>query len=59
MGFKNFGVVVAPEKIQGQYLFQYLGPQLCHKQIVAQKIQIKKDSLLTSNYFQRLFGDVN
>ena len=28
MSFKIFGVVVAPEKIQRQYLFQYLGPQL-------------------------------
>ena len=59
MGFKNFGVVVAPEKIQRQYLFQYLGPQLYPRKIVAQKIQERKDDLLTSNYFQKLPGDVN
>ena len=35
---KFWGVVVAPEKIQRQYLFQYLGPQLYARKIVAQKI---------------------
>jgi hypothetical protein len=56
----NFGgVVVAPEKIQRQYPFQYLGHQLYFKQTVAQKIQIRKDSLLTLNYFQKLLEDVN
>ena len=39
--FKLFGVVVAVEKIQSHYLFQYLGHQLFPKQIVAQKIQVK------------------
>ena len=56
---KFWGVVVAPEKIQRQYLFQYLGPQLYPRKIVAQKIQERKDDLLTSNYFQKLPGDVN
>jgi hypothetical protein len=26
---------------------------------VAQKIQVRKDNLLTSNYFQRLLGNIN
>lgn len=56
---KLWGVVVAPEKIQRQYLFQYLGPQLYLRKIVAQKIQERNDDLLTSNYFQKLLGDVN
>jgi hypothetical protein len=55
----NFwGVVVAPEKIQRQYPFQYLGHQLYPKQIVAQKIQIIRDSLIALNDFQKLLGDV-
>lgn len=39
---KICGVVLAPEKIQRQYPFQYLGHQLYPKQIMAQKIQIKR-----------------
>ena len=34
------------EKIQRQYLFQYLGYQLYPKQTVAQKIQVRKVNLL-------------
>ena len=45
------GIVVAPEKIQKKYLSQYLGPQLYPRKIVVQKIQERKDDLLTSNYF--------
>jgi hypothetical protein len=33
--------------------------QLYPKQVVAQKNQIRKDSLLTLKYFQGLPGDVN
>jgi hypothetical protein len=43
---KFWGVVVAPEKIQRQCLFQCLGPQLYARQIVAQKTQERKDDLL-------------
>ena len=50
---------MAPEKIQKQYPIQYLGHQLYPKQIVAQKIQIRKDNLLTLNDFQKLLGDIN
>ena len=39
--------------------FHYLGPQLYPKQTVAQKIQDRKDDLLTSNCFQKLLGDIN
>jgi hypothetical protein len=36
-----------------------LGHQLYPKQIVAQKIQIRKDCLLSLNYFKKLLGDFN
>lgn len=42
----NFGVVVALEEIQRQYLFQYLRLHLYPKEIVAQKIQIRNNRLL-------------
>ena len=38
---------------------QYLEHQLYPKQIVAQKSQIRKDSLPTLNYFEKLLGDDN
>lgn len=40
-------------------LFQYLGHQLYPKQIVTQKIQERKDNLLTSNCSQKLLGGIN
>jgi hypothetical protein len=49
-------VVGAPGKIQRQYLFQYLEHRLYPKHIMAQKIQIRKNSL---NDFQKLLGDIN
>ena len=55
---KFWGVIVAPEKIQKQYPFQYLKHQLYPKQIVAQKIQVRKDNLFTLSDFQK-FRDVN
>jgi hypothetical protein len=36
-----------------------LGPQLYPRKIVVQKIQERKDDLLTSNYFQKLPEYVN
>ena len=39
--------------------FQYLGHQLYPKQIVTQKFKVRKDNLLTSNYFQKLLGNIN
>ena len=56
---KFWGVVVAPEKIQRQYLFQCLGYQLYPKRIIAQKIQIRKDNLLTLSDFQKVLGVIN
>jgi hypothetical protein len=56
---KSWGLVVVPEKSQRQYPFQHLGHQLYPKQVVAQKIQIRKDNLLSLNDFQKLLGDIN
>jgi hypothetical protein len=57
---KNFGVVVDQKRFKTQYLFQYLGPQLYPRKIVVEKnSRKKKHDLLTSNYFQKLPGDVN
>jgi hypothetical protein len=36
-----------------------LGLQFYPRKIVVQKIKERKDGLLTSNYFQKLSGDVN
>jgi hypothetical protein len=60
MNFKVWGVVVAPEKIQRHYLFQYLGPQIYPRKVVKQKIQEKEKMIcLPQNYFQKLPGDDN
>lgn len=54
---KSWRLLIAPEKIQRQYPFQYLEHRLYTKSIVAQKVQIRKDSLLPLNYFKKLLGD--
>jgi hypothetical protein len=59
MGFNILGLDVAPEKSQRQYLLQYLGPQLYPREGVVQKVQERKDDLLTSEYLQKLPGNVN
>ena len=59
MSFKNFGVVVTPEKIQKAISFSIFGAQLYSRKIVTQKIQERKDDLLTSNHFQKLPEHVN
>jgi hypothetical protein len=51
---KSWGLVVTLEKCQRKYTFQCLGYQLYSKQIVSQKIQIRKVNLLTLNDFQKL-----
>ena len=47
------------KRLKVNIFFIIWGPQLYPKQTVAQKIQVRKDNLLTSNYFQKLLGDVN
>jgi hypothetical protein len=53
------GLQVAPEKIQTQDPYNYLGFRLTDQAIFPQKIVIRRDSLKTSNDFQKLLGDIN
>uniref|UniRef100_A0A8C4MTR0 Reverse transcriptase n=1 Tax=Equus asinus asinus TaxID=83772 RepID=A0A8C4MTR0_EQUAS len=56
---KAFGLQVAPEKIQEEFPYSYLGSTLESTQIRPQKIQIRRDHLKTLNDFQKLLGDIN
>lgn len=47
------------KRFKNQYDFQYVGYQLNPKQLVAQKIQLRKDNLLSLNDFQKLLKEVN
>ena len=47
------------KRFKGEFLFQYLEHKLYPKQISTQKIQVRKNNLLTLNDFQRLLGDIN
>lgn len=53
------GLVVVPEKVQTEPPYSYLGHRLYPKAILPQKIQLRKDRLLTRNDFQKLLGDIN
>lgn len=55
----NYGLVIAPEKIQQVRPYSYLGYCLMPQAIVPQKIKIRRDCLKTLNYFQKLLGDIN
>lgn len=50
---------MAPEKIQRQQPFEYLGYVIHNKKIKPQKIQIRTQHLTTLNDFQKLLGDIN
>jgi hypothetical protein len=53
------GLQIAPEKVQTQDLYNYLGFSLIEQAIYLQKIIICKDSLKALNDFQKLLGDIN
>lgn len=55
----QFGLQVAPEKVQRLPPFSYLGFKLEQESFKAQKLQIRKDNLKTLNDFQKLLGDIN
>lgn len=57
--FKEWGLQIAPEKIQKCAPWQYLGQIVTNTQIIPQKVQIRRDSLVTLNDFQKLLGDIN
>ena len=56
---KQWGLQIAPDKIQIQYPMNYLGNKIQANSIIPQKIQIRRDHLKTLNDFQKLLGDIN
>lgn len=56
---QSAGMVLAPEKIQQNFPYQYLGHQLLQKGIKPLRLQIRLDKLKTLNDFQKLLGDIN
>ena len=50
---------IAPEKVQKDKIVNYLGAKVYERQIVPQKIELRKDNLKTLNDFQKLLGDIN
>jgi hypothetical protein len=54
------GLQIAPEKIQTQDPYNYLGFRLTNQDVFfPQKIVIYRDNLRTLNDFQKLLGDIN
>jgi hypothetical protein len=53
------GLQIAPEKLQTQVPYNYLGFRLTDQAVFPQKIVIHRDSLKTLNDFQKLLGDIN
>ncbi|XP_008562675.1 PREDICTED: uncharacterized protein LOC103583026 [Galeopterus variegatus] len=56
---QQWGLIVAPEKIQQEPPYNYLGRTIKTDYIMSQKLQIRKDKLVTLNDFQKLLGDIN
>lgn len=56
---QRWGLIVAPEKIQQEPPYNYLGRTIKTDCVSSQKLQIRKDKLLTLNDFQKLLGDIN
>jgi len=54
---ENWGLKIAPEKIQVNPPFSYLGKVL--NTHTAAPLQLQRDRLLTLNDFQKLLGDIN
>jgi hypothetical protein len=53
------GLQIAPEKVQTQDPYNYLGFRLTNQVVFPHKIVIYRDSLKTLNDFQKLLGDIN
>ena len=56
---ENWGLKIAPDKIQVNPPFSYLGRVLNTHTVSHASLQLKRDHLLTLNYFQKLLGDIN
>lgn len=59
LALQKRGFTIAPEKIQTQYPFLFLGFQLEPTSIYSQKLTIRRSQLHTLNDFQKLLGDIN
>lgn len=58
-GLQKFGLIIAPEKLQRNDPYSYLGYTLFGTHFTPQKIELRKDHLITLNDFQKLLGDIN
>ena len=58
-GLQLSGLVVAPEKMQTVFPFQYWGYQLLQTGVRPQKITLRIDQLHTLNDFHQLLVDIN
>ena len=56
---QRWGFVIAPDKIQVQYPFMFLGFHLEPIRVHSQKLTIRTSQLRTLNDFQKLLGDIN
>lgn len=56
---RKAGLVMAPEKVQIGYPYQYLGYKILKEGVRPQKVQIRVDRLKTLNDYQKLLGDLN
>lgn len=56
---QEFGLNVAPEKVQVQPPQLFLGYELHLNKVLTQKMELRKDSLHTLHDFQKLLGDIN
>ena len=56
---ERWGFVIAPDKIQVQYPFMFLGFQLEPIRVHHQKLTIRTSQLRTLNDFQKLLGDMH
>lgn len=56
---KSHGLQIAPDKVQLEDPYTYLGFQMRGSTISSQKLTLRLDSLKTLNDFQKLLGDIN
>ena len=56
---ENWGLKIAPDKIQVNPPFSYLGRVLNTHTVSHAPLQLWRNRLLTSNDFQKLLGDIN
>lgn len=55
----TMGLCIAPDKVQKSSPFQYLGSLIEGRTVRPQCLQIRTDSLVTLNDFQKLLGNIN